>query len=91
MWNIKKTIEYSIKLPNQLVQYSVFTPYPGTPIFKKFEDKISVKRYESFDQYNLVYDHKLFDAKKIRFFLSKAYSKYYFRLSWLTKHFFSFI
>ena len=53
--------------------------------------EISVKKYESFDQYNLVYNHNLFDAKKIRFFLSKAYSKYYFRLSWLTKHFFSFV
>ena len=88
---INKTIDYAKFLNTSFAQFSVWTPYPGTPIFKKFEDKISVKRYESFDQYNLVYDHKLFDAKKIRFFLSKAYSKYYFRLSWLTKHFFSFI
>ena len=34
---IKNTIDYSIKLPNQLVQYSVFTPYPGTPIFSIYE------------------------------------------------------
>ena len=34
---IKNTIEYSMQLPNQLVQYSVFTPYPGTPIFKLYE------------------------------------------------------
>jgi anaerobic magnesium-protoporphyrin IX monomethyl ester cyclase len=88
---INKTIDYAKFLNTSFAQFSVWTPYPGTPIFKKFEDKISVKRYESFDQYNLVYEHKLFNAKKIRFFLGKAYSKYYFRLSWLTKHIFSFI
>ena len=88
---INKTIDYAKSLNTSFAQFSVWTPYPGTPIFKKFEDKISVKKYESFDQYNLVYEHKLFNAKKIRFFLSKAYSTYYFRLSWLTKHFFSFV
>ena len=88
---INKTIDYAKSLNTSFAQFSVWTPYPGTPIFKKFEDKISVKRYETFDQYNLVYEHKLFNAKEIRSFLSKAYSRYYFRLGWLTKHFFSFI
>ena len=37
---IKNTIDYSLTLPNQLVQYSVFTPYPGTPIHKTYENKI---------------------------------------------------
>ena len=88
---INNTIEYAKSLNTSFAQFSVWTPYPGTPIFKKFEDKISVKKYESFDQYNLVYRHELFDAKKIRFFLSKAYSRYYFRFRWVAKHFFSFI
>ena len=88
---INNTIEYAKSLNTSFAQFSVWTPYPGTPIFKKFEDKILVKKYESFDQYNLVYRHELFDAKKIRFFLSKAYSKYYFRFSWIIKHFFNFI
>ena len=41
---IKNTIDYSIKLPNQLVQYSVFTPYPGTPIFSIYENNITEKK-----------------------------------------------
>ena len=36
---IKKTIEYSRFLPNQLVQFSVFTPYPGTPAYNEFKNK----------------------------------------------------
>ena len=65
---INNTIDYAKSLNTSFAQFSVWTPYPGTPIFKKFEDKISVQKYESFDQYNLVYNHNLFDAKKIRFF-----------------------
>ena len=88
---INKTIDYAKSLNTSFAQFSVWTPYPGTPIFKKFEDKISVQNYQSFDQYNLVYKHKLLDAKKIRFYLSRAYATYYFRLNWLTKHLLSFI
>ena len=88
---IKKTIEYAKHLNTSFAQFSVWTPYPGTPIFDKFKDKILVQKYQSFDQYNLVYKHTLFDAKKIRFFLSEAYSKYYFRISWITKHLISFL
>jgi hypothetical protein len=31
---VLETIDYSKKLKNTLVQFSVFTPYPGTPAFK---------------------------------------------------------
>ncbi len=65
---INKTINYAKSLNTSFAQFSVWTPYPGTPIFEKFKNKISVEKYESFDQYNLVYQHKLFNSKKIRFF-----------------------
>ena len=37
---INNTIEYAKSLNTSFAQFSVWTPYPGTPIFKKFEDKI---------------------------------------------------
>ena len=37
---INHTIKYAKFLPNELVQFSVFTPYPGTPIFETFKDKL---------------------------------------------------
>jgi len=88
---INKTIDYAKYLNTSFAQFSVWTPYPGTPIYKKYEDKILTDKYESFDQYNLVYKHNLFDKKKIRIFLSRAYSKYYFRPKWIFKHLLSFI
>jgi radical SAM superfamily enzyme YgiQ (UPF0313 family) len=75
--SILDTIEYSLRLPNQLVQYSVFTPYPGTPIYKEFEDKILVKSYEDFNQYNLVYSHQSLDQAKINKLKKLAYLKFY--------------
>ena len=66
---IKRTIDYSLSLPNQLVQYSVFTPYPGTPIYKAYEDKIIEKKYEKFNQYNLVLPTQKF--RKFRYYKVK--------------------
>jgi anaerobic magnesium-protoporphyrin IX monomethyl ester cyclase len=77
---IKNTIDYSMQLPNQLVQYSVFTPYPGTPIFSHYEKNILEKKYEKYNQYNLVFKHKHLDNKKINSLKNYGYKKFYFRL-----------
>ena len=67
--------------PNQLVQYSVFTPYPGTPIFKSYETKINTKKYENFNQYNLIYQHDNLDNIKLDKLKSYGYKKFYFKFS----------
>ena len=74
---VEDTINYSLKLPNQLVQYSVFTPYPGTPIFKLYENKIIKQKYEKFNQYNLVYEHKNLDDAKLDKLKNLGYKKFY--------------
>tara|TARA_Y100001960_G_scaffold330142_1_gene423366 strand:- start:2829 stop:4193 length:1365 start_codon:yes stop_codon:yes gene_type:complete len=78
--SIKTTIKYSKYLPNQLVQYSVFTPYPGTPIYKTFEDKIVEKKYEHFNQYNLVYKHNSLNNSKLIELKNLGYRSFYFSL-----------
>ena len=88
---INKTINYSKKLNTTYAQFSVWTPYPGTPVFDEFKEKIIAKRYDEFDQYHLVFNHKIFSQQNIRNYLSKAYSLYYFRFSWLFKYIRSFI
>ena len=77
---IKNTINYSMQLPNQLVQYSVFTPYPGTPIFSFYEKNIIEKKYEKYNQYNLIFKHKHLDNAKINKLKNYGYKKFYFRL-----------
>ena len=78
--SVKNTIDYSMMLSNQLVQYSVFTPYPGTPIFNIYKDKINESNYEKFNQYNLIFNHKNLDNNKIKNLKNFGYKKFYFRL-----------
>ena len=49
------------------------------------------EKFEDYDQYNLIYEHKTLDKKTVRKFLSKAYNKYYLRPSYLIKSFKSFL
>jgi magnesium-protoporphyrin IX monomethyl ester (oxidative) cyclase len=79
------TILYAKKLNTTYAQFSVWTPYPGTPVYKEFEDKIIVNDYESYDQYNLVYKHKTLSSSIVRKYLDKAYKKYYSRPVWALK------
>ena len=88
--SIMKTINYAIKINTTYSQFSVWTPYPGTPVFKEYEDKITALKYEEFDQYSLIFQHNVLTQKKIRQLLGKSYSMYYGRLNWLLKYFKSF-
>ena len=83
--SVMKTINYAKKLNTTFSQFSVWTPYPGTPVFKEYEDKIIADKFEQFDQYNLVFKHKIFTPEKVRILLSRSYTKYYGRLSWFFK------
>jgi radical SAM superfamily enzyme YgiQ (UPF0313 family) len=84
--SIEKTIEYAKLLNTSYAQFSVWTPYPGTPVFNDYYDKIIVKEYENFDQYKLVYKHNIFKQIEIKKYLNDAYSKYYSRFAWFYKY-----
>ena len=83
--SIMKTINYAKKLNTTFSQFSVWTPYPGTPVYEEYKDIIIAKKFEQFDQYNLVFNHKIFSPEKIRVLLSKTYTMYYGRISWFLK------
>ena len=85
--SIMKTINYAKKLNTTFSQFNVWTPYPGTPVFKEYENKIITNKFEDFDMYNLVFKHTTFSQKRIRELLSKSYSMYYGRVNWLFKFF----
>ena len=77
---IKNTIEYSKLLPNQLVQFSVFTPYPGTPLYSEIKDKIITNDFEKYNQYNLVYKHKSLNNDVLIKLKNLGYRKFYFNI-----------
>jgi anaerobic magnesium-protoporphyrin IX monomethyl ester cyclase len=88
---ILKTINYAKKLNTTYAQFSVWTPYPGTPIFEEFKNKIFAQNFEDYDQYKLVYKHENLDELKLKQLLQKAYEAYYIRFSWFKKFIYSFV
>ena len=80
-----KTLDYAKKVNSSYAQFSVFTPYPGTPAFSDYKDKIKVERYEDFTQWQLVFDHPNFTKKDIDNILSSAYRSYYLNPKWIIK------
>ena len=75
---IIQSIEYAKYLPSLYSQFSVFTPYPGTPAYNEFKDIITESRFENFNQYNLIFNHKSLSKKNINDLKSLAYFKFYF-------------
>ena len=74
---IIQSIEYSKYLPSLYSQYSVFTPYPGTPVYNDFKDILTEQKLENFNQYNLTFKHKNLTKKNISDLKSLAYRKFY--------------
>ncbi len=85
--SFSKTLNYAKKVNSSYAQFCVFTPYPGTPIYKEYKNKITAKKYEDFTQWQLVFDHPNFSKKEIDNIMSDAYRKYYLNPKWLIKHF----
>jgi len=77
---IIQSIEYAKYLPSLYSQFSVFTPYPGTPAYNEFKDIITESKLENFNQYNLTFKHKNLSKKNISDLKSLAYFKFYFNL-----------
>ena len=51
------------KINSSYAQFSVFTPYPGTPVFNEYKDKITKNKYEDFTQWQLVSGTKILQKK----------------------------
>ena len=86
--NALKTINYALKLPITYLQFSVFTPYPGTPIFKEYENKITAHNYEQYTQWDLVFNHENLTNSDIKYLLNKSYKSFYSSFLRLLKIFF---
>lgn len=84
--SVIETIKYAIKLNTCYAQFSIWTPYPGTPAFQEYQKILTSSNYEDFDQYRLVYNHKNLSPENLRSLLSLAYHKYYLRLGWIVKY-----
>jgi len=84
--NFLKTVNYAKKINSSFAQFSVFTPYPGTPAFSEYKKIITKKKYEEFTQWQLVFKHKNFKENDVLKLLNFSYRSYYLRITWIKKH-----
>ena len=83
----KATIDYAKQINSIITQFTVFTPYPGTPAFKDYEKKIITDKYEDFTMYDLVFKHDNLSKKDIEKLKNEAYNKCYLNKNWIKKYF----
>ncbi len=85
----QKTFNYAQKVNSTYAQFNVFTPYPGTPVFNEYKNKISVKDFEEFTQCKLVFNHDNLTPVDITTMLDDSYRKYYSNPKWISKFLFN--
>ncbi len=87
---IDKTIDFSIKLNADYSQFSILTPFPGTPIYHELKEKNLIDT-ENWDQYTVLksvikYEKLGLSKSMVEYKLATAYLKFYARPKYLLEH-----
>lgn len=75
--NIDKTLDVVKTLPVTYLQFSVFTPYPGTPIYDQYKHLVKATKYEDYTQWDLIFDHANLTPQDANLALDKFYKQSY--------------
>ncbi|MHA1771937.1 MAG: B12-binding domain-containing radical SAM protein [Candidatus Thorarchaeota archaeon] len=82
-----ETIDLACRLNPELAQFTICTPYPGTPLYDqaKQEKWIRVKSWKDFSVLGAVMSPPGMTIETIKHLLHKAYFKFYFRPAYILK------
>jgi radical SAM superfamily enzyme YgiQ (UPF0313 family) len=83
---IAATIEYAISLNTTFAQFKLLTPYPGTPLWRRYADAVCEADWQKFDGYTPTFRHPHLSAGDLRFLLGAAYARFYARPGWLLNY-----
>ena len=88
--DMNKTIDFSTKLDSDYSQYSILTPFPGTPIYNELIEKNLIDN-EEWNKYTVLkpilkYNEIGLSKKMVERKLATAYLKFYTRPKYLLKH-----
>ncbi len=81
------SIEYLKMLNPHLAQFSILTPYPGTPLYNRLlkENRINSFNWADYTCEKIVFNHPLIDNTYVQRRFYEAYSEYYSRWKWQDK------
>ena len=88
--DMNKTIDFSLKLDTDYSQYSILTPFPGTPIYDELLDKHLIDD-DDWNEYTVLkpvlkYNKLGLNKDMVERKLAMAYLKFYARPNYLLKH-----
>ncbi len=77
--SILGTIKTAKALDTEVAQFSIMTPYPGTPLFNTLKDRLRHKKWRMYDGIHLVFRHDKVSYVPMQLLLLWAYISYYAR------------
>jgi anaerobic magnesium-protoporphyrin IX monomethyl ester cyclase len=85
--DVRKTIDLAIRLDPPYAQFTIATPYPGTPLYDYAtkHNLIVDKNWEHYTTLRAVMKSFYMDAKTIEKLLREAYARFYLRLKYLIR------
>lgn len=84
--SVCNTVKYAKILNSMFASFHIFTPQPGTEVFKDYKDKFLDVDWQDFSYSHLVWRHDTLSREFLEEFLHRAYIEYYFRPKWAIKH-----
>ena len=88
--SIERTLKYAEHLNTYGAQFTIATPYPGTPwhaeLRRQPEHFQLDDTLEHYNQYRLVYNHPHLSFDSLEHLKSLAYRRYYLRWDYIKKH-----
>ncbi|KKS34866.1 MAG: Radical SAM domain protein [Parcubacteria group bacterium GW2011_GWC2_42_12] len=85
---IKRTVDYAKKLNTIVAQFFILTPFPGTAHYRQMADDIIETDWEKFNSFTPVFKHPNLSGREFQSLKEQAFVSYYFRFSYLIKHWF---
>jgi radical SAM superfamily enzyme YgiQ (UPF0313 family) len=73
--DFKNLIEWIKRMKLKFITASVFTPFPGTPLFEKYKEQITTLEYDNWDLLHLVMKPGNMTEKKFYYELYKLYAR----------------
>jgi anaerobic magnesium-protoporphyrin IX monomethyl ester cyclase len=80
---IRETIQYAKKLNTFAIQFTVTTPYPGTPFYENVKHRIFEQDWERFNGWTNVYSHPTIHSEDLHRLREFAYVSYHLRLRYI--------
>ena len=77
--SILGTIKTARSLDTEVAQFTILTPYPGTPLFSKLKGRLRHKKWRMYDGMHLVFRHSKVSYVTMQLLLLWAYISYYAR------------